>query len=172
VYDRLSEEAERKEAQKAASMRERRRAQVLTMMDRSDPDGCWVWTGRLNPQGYGHIGWKGFSQLAHRAVYELLVGPIPAGLQLDHKCRNRVCVRPDHLHAVSSKANNENRSPESSAKSGLRNVYWNNRSRWQVTVRHNGRSYYGGEFKDKADAARAARELRNKLFTNNLADRI
>lgn len=42
---------------------------------------------------------------AHRLVYELLVGPIPDGLQLDHLCRNRGCVRPDHLEPVTRRTN-------------------------------------------------------------------
>jgi hypothetical protein len=64
-------------------------------------DGCWEWTAARNAYGYGTYwfnGKKGF--LAHRASYLMFVGPIPDGLQLDHLCRNRGCVRPDHLEAV------------------------------------------------------------------------
>lgn len=63
--------------------------------------GCWEWTGAKNAGGYGVC--RG--QQAHRASYELLVGPIPAGLQLDHLCRNRACVNPDHLEPVTRKVN-------------------------------------------------------------------
>ena len=66
-------------------------------------DGCWLWIGKTNRGGYGqaydHRGSsKGRHQaLAHRMAYELAIGPIPDGLTLDHLCRTRACVRPDHL---------------------------------------------------------------------------
>ena len=66
-------------------------------------DGCWEWIG-AKVYGYGRLS-RGRtpdgSQLAHRVVYELMTGPIPEGLTLDHLCRNRGCVRPDHLEPVS-----------------------------------------------------------------------
>lgn len=64
-------------------------------------DGCWLWTGGRHSTGYGSDG----GRLAHRVVYELLVGPIPRGLQLDHLCRVRLCVRPDHLEPVTQAEN-------------------------------------------------------------------
>lgn len=57
---------------------------------------CMVWTGPLSSAGYGRLS----SKLAHRVYYELLRGPIPAGLVLDHLCRNRACCNPDHLEPV------------------------------------------------------------------------
>jgi hypothetical protein len=67
---------------------------------------CWVWTG-AKVYGYGRINAPGFSTLAHRWVWENLVGPIPDGLTLDHLCRNRACVNPDHLEPVPMKINAE-----------------------------------------------------------------
>lgn len=61
---------------------------------------CWHWRGSLNENGYGMSYLGGGRQLAHRRMYELLVGPIPEGLTLDHLCRIRFCVNPDHLEPV------------------------------------------------------------------------
>ena len=70
-------------------------------------DGCWEWTGYRKPQGYGQYGngRDGSPVKAHRFAYELLVGPIPDGLELDHLCRNPSCVRPDHLEPVTHREN-------------------------------------------------------------------
>ncbi len=67
-------------------------------------DGCWNWTGWLTEGGYGGCNRDGHN-LAHRAVYSDVVGPIPAGLDLDHLCRNRQCVNPAHLEPVSRQEN-------------------------------------------------------------------
>lgn len=73
---------------------------------RVEPTGfCWHWTGGLNNCGYGQVGFNGRTTPAHRAVYELLVGPIPKGLQLDHLCHVRICVNPDHLEPVTKREN-------------------------------------------------------------------
>ena len=61
--------------------------------------------GELRQYGYGRV-LVGKTQLpAHQTVWELLVGPIPDGLTIDHLCRNRGCVNPDHLRAVDMKTN-------------------------------------------------------------------
>lgn len=67
---------------------------------------CWIWTGTRSPSGYGKF-WSddGRTVRPHRWAYEHLVGPIPAGLQLDHLCRNPPCVRPEHLEPVTGKVN-------------------------------------------------------------------
>lgn len=61
---------------------------------------CWEWIGRLNRNGYGRAWHKGREPVAHRAVYEEIVGPIARGLVLDHRCRVRHCCNPQHLEPV------------------------------------------------------------------------
>lgn len=65
---------------------------------------CWNWTGAQS-RGYGHFRANGCTVGAHRFSYELHVGPIPDGLELDHLCRNRACVNPAHLEAVTHRVN-------------------------------------------------------------------
>lgn len=70
-------------------------------------DGCWIWQGPDNGQGYGTLRLPGVRKksYAHRVSYEMLVGPIPEGLYLDHLCRNPPCVNPDHLEPVTHAEN-------------------------------------------------------------------
>lgn len=67
--------------------------------------GCWLWTASLNDDGYGQVWMAGKMRKAHRVVYTALRGEIPAGLELDHLCRIRSCVNPDHLRPVTTRAN-------------------------------------------------------------------
>lgn len=68
-------------------------------------DTCWLWTDSHKTEGYGQFWAIDKNQLAHRWVYEFCVGPIPVGLQIDHLCRVRHCVNPDHLEPVTNREN-------------------------------------------------------------------
>lgn len=68
-------------------------------------DGCWVWGGPPNNGGYGTASVNGKNGMAHRHAYELTIGPIPLGKTLDHLCRNRMCINPDHLEPVDLRTN-------------------------------------------------------------------
>lgn len=65
---------------------------------------CWIWNGATD-RGYGRVFIDGTAKRVHKVVWEALNGPVPAGLQLDHLCRVRACVNPDHLEVVTNKVN-------------------------------------------------------------------
>jgi hypothetical protein len=68
---------------------------------------CWMWLGKFSRDGYGRHWRTGEGdRRAHRLTYELVKGPIPGGLDLDHLCRNKWCVNPDHLEPVTLAENN------------------------------------------------------------------
>lgn len=87
------------------------RARLIALLDLcSVPEpntGCWLWLGTINHEGYGkvHSTERGTRVFAHRASYEREFGPIPPGLQIDHRCRTRSCINPRHLEAVTPRTN-------------------------------------------------------------------
>lgn len=95
---------------------ERHRREVLARIEKT-PTGCWLWTGVTGSDGYGRRKFKGAKPVVHRVAYELFIGPIPPGMQIDHVCHNnsgcalnrecphRRCINPDHLEAVTGREN-------------------------------------------------------------------
>ena len=73
--------------------------------DKIDVADCWQWTGVTTRLGYGSVSVDGITKSAHRVVYEALVGPVPPECGLDHLCRNRSCVNPDHLEPTTHREN-------------------------------------------------------------------
>lgn len=67
---------------------------IWSLIDKANDRGCWLWTGSLDPGGYGRYR----SQRAHRAAWTLTNGPIPDGLWVLHHCDVRRCINPDHLY--------------------------------------------------------------------------
>lgn len=82
---------------------------IWDRIDVGDPADCWPWKLSLSPQGYGQVGWwadgKNHMTTAHRAAWTAENGPIPAGLFVDHLCRNRQCCNPSHMELVTNVTN-------------------------------------------------------------------
>lgn len=136
-------------------------------------DKCWKWRGAIDVKGYARVKFKGIENFAHRVSFEIHHGAIPPGMDIDHKCRNRSCVNPAHLHAVTHDVNMQNlASRNAGSASGYRGVSLHSKSgKWKAEVRHRGKLHYLGLHTTPEGAAEAARAKRNELFTNNQEDR-
>lgn len=77
---------------------------VAARIEPEPMSGCWLWTSTIDRDGYGHMQYQRRTRSAHRLVYTLLRGPIPKET-LDHKCRVRSCVNPDHLVPATHREN-------------------------------------------------------------------
>jgi hypothetical protein len=73
---------------------------------------CWAWTGAKTSRGYGSVGYQGRIWSTHKLAYELLIAPVPEGLQCDHLCRNIVCCNPEHIEPVTAQVNNDRKPPK------------------------------------------------------------
>lgn len=134
---------------------------------------CWLWVGAISDNGYGSFRLPSGARGAHRIAYEWSVGPIPEGMDLDHRCSTRSCVNPSHLRPVTRKQNMEHmQGPPITNSTGALGVTRSKRTgRYVATVRHNGRRVQGGSFLTPEEAGQAAKQLRLELFTHNDVDR-
>jgi len=73
---------------------------LATKISPEPNSGCWLWTGCVDENGYGRFLLDGKNRRAHRVAYSCFKAPVPAGLTLDHLCRVRSCVNPDHMEPV------------------------------------------------------------------------
>jgi hypothetical protein len=128
---------------KTADARERFRKKV-----QEADSGCWEWTGHRFPAGYGQFWLNGRDVYAHRAAYELFVGPIPARALICHHCDNRCCVNPAHLYAGDVRSN----ARDAVARGRLRGRFSGNPAR--------GEAHYAAKL--DADAVRRLRSERER----------
>ena len=139
------------------------------------PDGCWIFTGAKRDGGYGEISRGRVGEgiaCTHRVVYEALVGPIPVGMLLDHRCRVPACCNPEHLRVVTVKQNGEHLhgARRDNKSSGIRGVTRNKKNKskpWQAQVHHNGKCFYAGSFATIPEAEAAVIAKRAELFTHD-----
>jgi hypothetical protein len=140
---------------------------------RRGPDECWPWVGALT-EGYGYIKHDNRNIPAHRLSYAAVNGEIPPKREIDHICRNKSCVNPNHLRSVTTGQNAQNRPAETQcgARSGIRGVHWVSQTqKWAARAKVNGRRYEAGQFDTIAEAQAAVVELRLRLHTHNDVDR-
>lgn len=137
-------------------------------VNKESDHGCWEWFAATT-NGYGQFKAQGRQAPAHRISWELLNGPIPERMLVDHRCHNRQCVNPEHLRLVTNAQNLQNRAGATrKSKSGVRGVYWNKPMKaWYAQVRVMGRAYSAGYHSTLEGADQAVRALRAELFTHD-----
>jgi len=134
-------------------------------------DGCWEWIAGKSKSGYGSLNVAGKRRRAHTVSYEMVNGPVPDGLYLDHICRNRGCVRPDHLRPVTHKQNMEHRDKAASKSLPLGVSRYQKTGKYRARVMHYGVVYFLGQYDTPEEAGAVAAAKRNELFTHNDLDR-
>lgn len=120
-------------------------------MEKVSPEpnsGCWLWDAGISYQGYGLFVYKGRARRAHRISYEIAHGTISESLQIDHLCRVRSCVNPEHLDLVTQQEN---------IRRGI--VGENNRSK---TLCPSGHSYSGDNLYVRPDGSRVCKSCRSR----------
>jgi HNH endonuclease len=127
-----------------------------------DESGCWLWCGATS-EGYGSV-WladEHRTEFAHRLFWQDRYGAIPDGKEIDHVCRVRRCVNPEHLRLATRRQNLTNTVSRPGSSSRYLGVCWYEQTgRWKAEVRANGRRHHLGYFQDEDEAGRVAAEFR------------
>lgn len=136
----------------------------------SDLGRCWEWESAFNESGYGVFHLDSRVVRAHRWSFEQANGPIPEGLDIDHRCGNTGCVNPKHLRTANRKQNTENWTRmKVDNKTGYRGVYKQGNA-YIAQVTDHGRTIHVGSYSTAAEAGEAARLARLELHTYNDRD--
>ena len=125
---------------------------------------CIIWTGTTNRAGYGRLSVNGRMVGAHRYAWERVNGPIPDGMEVDHKCWERSCVNVDHLRLATRAQNNANLSGVRKNGGGLPRGVSRYRRRYMARVSLNGTEHYLGLFDTPEAASIAAQNKRSLLY--------
>ena len=129
-------------------------------------DTCWLWKGSHDIEGYPRMVFRGQNYKAHRWSYEHFNGSIPEGFVVDHMCHTKGCVNPEHLRAVTIRANTQNRSgaPADNKSAGRLGVSRSGPATWRATVRLDGKVRYLGTFDDIEVASWVAFRARQDAY--------
>lgn len=146
------------------------RQHILSRLVESD-SGCLLWTGATFNGVYGLISWKGKHLGVHRTLWEVTYGKLAEGLYIDHICHNKLCANLQHLQAVTTKANSQNRKMTSKASNtGVLNVRKVDRlygDRYEVRMRSDNKDHYFGGYSTLEEAKEVAIQKRRELFSNS-----
>lgn len=144
---------------------------------------CWIYRGSTM-NGYGKFvvrqigvmgrGGKRYTMCAHRFSWQLANGPLPAGLEVDHRCHVTLCVNPEHLRPATHAQNMQNRQrqgyrprPNRDGSSGVLGVHKAKHGRWEANIGHNGKLIRLGTFATVAEAAAVRRAAEERYYTHN-----
>jgi hypothetical protein len=125
---------------------------------KGDGNECWLWTGSLVGNGYGHFIVRDRFVYVHRFSYEITNGPIPHGMYIDHICHIRNCVNPKHMRLATWAENCHNMKIKKSNKCGLKGVYYhggNKNKPWMAQIVVGCKHIYLGLYSTKEDAHNA-----------------
>lgn len=138
--------------------------EVGRLLGRARPDGdCLVWTGCQDGQGYGMVQRRGRSHRTHRWMWEVVNGPIPEGMLVDHICWNRACINIEHLRLATRQQNNYNLQSAKPGRALPRNIVFD-KGKYLVRVTKAGKCHKVGRFVNLEDAVLAAATKRRELF--------